>query len=118
MDKAISLSEEAEKNMFFFAQELKISNEDVQSNVEKIYKSFLEKVDYNYSNSEILVDYAKKCINSISDPKIRMIYWENIHNKELEKEKIIKISALTLCVLLILIIIFIFRKKNKQISPQ
>ena len=118
MDKAISLSEEAEKNMFFFAQELKISNDDVQSNVEKIYKSFLEKVDYNYSNSEILVDYAKKCINSISDPKIRMIYWENIHNKELEEEKIIKFSALTLCVLLILIIIFIFRKKNKQISPQ
>ena len=52
-DEMITLSEESEINMFFFAQELKISNENVQKKIEKIYESFLNTYGYDYSKIDI-----------------------------------------------------------------
>ena len=72
-----NLSKESEKNMFFFAQKLKISNQDVQSNIKKIYTSFLDIAGRDYSKTEILNEkYYHICISAIEDPESRMVYWD------------------------------------------
>ena len=72
-----NLSKESEKNMFFFSQKLKISNQDVQSNIKKIYTSFLDIAGRDYSKTEILNEkYYHICITAIEDPESRMIYWD------------------------------------------
>ena len=72
-----NLSKESEKNMFFFAQKLKISNQDVQSNIKKIYTSFLDIAGRDYSKTEILNEkYYHICISAIEDPESRMVHWD------------------------------------------
>ena len=72
-----NLSKESEKNMFFFSQKLKISNQDVQSNIKKIYTSFLDIAGRDYSKTEILNEkYYHICISAIEDPESRMVYWD------------------------------------------
>ena len=74
-----TLSEESEKNMFFFAQELKIPNENVQKNIEKIYESFLDTYGYDHLKIDILYEkYFENCQNSLLNPKERMVYWSNL----------------------------------------
>ena len=87
IDEMNQLSEESEKNMFFFSKKLNVSSKNVQKNIEKIYKSFLDIAGYDYSKTEILNNkYLEICENSLTDPKARMIYW----NQEYAKSKVKK----------------------------
>jgi len=75
-----TLSKESEINMFFFAQELKIPNENVQKNIEKIYESFLNTYGYDHLKIDILMEkHFANCENSIENPKERTIYWFNFN---------------------------------------
>jgi len=77
-----NLSKEAEKNTLFFAQKIKISNQEVQLNIEKLYVSFLDIAGRDYSKTEILNEkYYHICKSAISDPESRMIYWDREFQK-------------------------------------
>ena len=83
-----NLSKESEKNMFFFAQKLKISNQDVQSNIKNIYTSFLDIAGRDYSKTEILNEkYYHICVSAIEDPESRMVYWDVEFQKTKKKIK-------------------------------
>ena len=71
------LSSESEKKMFFFSKKMSISSENVQKNIQKIYKSFLDIAGYDYSKTEILnKEYLETCRKSLEDPEARMVYWD------------------------------------------
>ena len=77
IDKMNIKLKNAETNVFFFALKLNISNKDVQTNIEKIYKSFLNIGGRDYSKTASLSDkYYVLCSKSLADPKSRMIYWD------------------------------------------
>ena len=76
------LSEEAEKNMYFFSSKINTSNEDIQSNIQNIYKTFLDIAGRDYSKTELLnEEYYALCSNSLKDPKSRMVYWDTEFQK-------------------------------------
>ncbi len=76
------LSEEAEKNMYFFSTKLNISNENTQSNIQDIYKNFLDIAGRDYSKTELLNEkFYALCSNSLKDPKSRMVYWDKDFQK-------------------------------------
>ena len=53
VDEMNKLSSESEKNMFFFSKKMNISSENVQKNIQKIYKSFHDIAGHDYSKTEI-----------------------------------------------------------------
>jgi len=76
------LSEEAEKNMYFFSSKINVPNENVQSNIQNIYKTFLDIAGRDYSKTELLNDkYYTLCSKSLEDPKSRMIFWDSDFQK-------------------------------------
>jgi len=76
------LSEEAEKNVYFFSSKISISNEDIQSNIQNIYKTFLDIAGRDYSKTELLNEkYYVLCSNSLKDTKSRMVYWDTEFQK-------------------------------------
>ena len=81
-----NLSEEAEKNMYFFSSKINVSNENIQLNIQEIYKAYLDIAGSDYSKPELLNDkYYALCSNSLEDPKSRMFFWEKKYqvNKEM-----------------------------------
>ena len=77
VDEMNKLSSESEKNMFFFSKKMNISSENVQKNIQKIYKSFLDIAGHDYSKTEILnSEYLESCKKSLEDPQARMVYWD------------------------------------------
>tara|TARA_B100000700_G_scaffold4893_1_gene5484 strand:- start:107 stop:919 length:813 start_codon:yes stop_codon:yes gene_type:complete len=87
MDETKAFSESAEMYTFFFAKKLNVSNEKVQKNIEKIYKSMLDQTGNDYSKADILNDqYALMCKESLADPKVRMVYWDNKYQENKDKK--------------------------------
>ena len=77
-----NLSEEAEKNMYFFSSKINLSSENIQLNIQEIYKAYLDIAGRDYSKTELLNDkYYVLCSNSLEDPKSRMSYWETEFKK-------------------------------------
>ena len=62
------LSAEAEKNMYFFSSKINIPNENIQLNIQNIYKTFLDIAGRDYSKTELLNDkYYTLCSNSLKE---------------------------------------------------
>ena len=88
MDK---LRKEAEVNLYFFVDKLNISNDEMNQNLKKIYTSYFDITGRNYSNTKSLIDiYTEPCDLSLKDPKARMVYWDNVFEKENKSKQSLK----------------------------
>ena len=87
------LSEESEKNMYFFSSKINIPNKNIQSNIEKIYKNFLDIAGRDYSKTELLNDkYYELCSNSLKDPKSRMVFFDNLYKNNKKDKNVVGIK--------------------------
>lgn len=90
------LSEEAEKNMYFFSSKINVPNENIQSNIQNIYKTFLDIAGRDYSKTELLNDkYFTLCSKSLEDPKSRMVYWDTEFQKSKNNDQTLNNKILT-----------------------
>ena len=90
------LSEEAEKNMYFFSSKINVPNENIQSNIQNIYKTFLDIAGRDYSKTELLNDkYYTLCSNSLKDPESRMVYWDTEFQKSKNNNQTFNNKTLT-----------------------
>jgi len=96
VDQLNLLSEESEKSMLFYLTLLNTPKENIQEDIEKIYKSFLDIVGYDYSKIKNLNNkYLEYCINSLADPDARMFYWDREYLKSKIKQNKKKDNDLT-----------------------
>ena len=87
------LSEEAEKNMYFFSSKINVPNENIQSNIQNIYKTFLDIAGRDYSKTELLNDkYYTLCSNSLKDPESRMVFFDNLYKNSKKDKNVIGIK--------------------------